>query len=38
MPLLLKFEFVDRSKHQKSFNNEFLFKFIEEVVSTNIQI
>lgn len=36
--LILKYEFINRNKNNLSFKNEFLLKFIQEVVASNIQI
>jgi hypothetical protein len=38
IPLLLKYELVSRSKCLKSFNNEFLFNFISDLVHANLQV
>lgn len=38
IPLMLKYELLNRNKCQKSFNNQFLFKFIQGIVEANLQI
>jgi hypothetical protein len=38
IPLILKYELVNRTKCLKAFNNEFLFQFLEGVVDANLQV
>lgn len=35
---ILKYEFISRGKNNRSFSNEFLIKFLQEVVSANLQV
>lgn len=38
LPYILKYEFISRNRNNYSFNNLFLFKFIQEIVNNNVQI
>lgn len=38
IPLILKYELINRNKCQKSYNNEFLFNFIQDLVRANLQV